>query len=77
MIAVIFDSGDREMSYCMIAVIFDSGDREMSDRHVLKLRDKIIEAYGKAWKETEIDPKTSAILESIHICCKNPDLVSL
>ena len=53
-----------------------SGLREMSEKHQAKLKDKIYEAYGKAWKEEEIDTKTEAIKDKVKICCQNADLVS-
>jgi hypothetical protein len=48
----------------------------MSEKHQAKLKDKIFEAYGKAWKEEEIDSKTDAIKDNVKICCQNADLVS-
>ncbi|XP_045189390.2 transient receptor potential cation channel subfamily M member-like 2 isoform X2 [Mercenaria mercenaria] len=51
------------------------GVREMSEKHQSKLKDKIIEAYGKAWKEEEIEDKVNPIKESVKICCQNADLM--
>lgn len=48
----------------------------MTEKHQNKLRDKIFDAYGKSWKEEEIDQKTEAIKESVQICCQYADLVS-
>ncbi|XP_060575124.1 transient receptor potential cation channel subfamily M member-like 2 isoform X2 [Ruditapes philippinarum] len=52
-----------------------AGVREMSEKHQAKLKDKIFEAYGKAWKEEEIDSKTDAIKDNVKICCQNADLM--
>ena len=54
-----------------------SGWREMKEKHETKLRDKIYEAYGKSWKEEEIDKKTNDITSSVKFCCQNADLVSI
>jgi len=48
----------------------------MTEKHISKLWDKIFDAYGKNWKEHEIDDKTEEILESVKICCQKADLVS-
>lgn len=47
----------------------------MKEKPELKLMDKIYNAYGKNWKDEEIEEKTIAIKESVQICCQNPDLV--
>lgn len=49
----------------------------MREKHELKLMDKIYEAYGKNWKEEEINDKTNAIKEKVQFCCQNSDLVSV
>ena len=49
----------------------------MKEKHETKLRDKIYEAYGKSWKEEEIDKKTNDITSSVKFCCQNADLVSI
>ncbi|XP_052773611.1 transient receptor potential cation channel subfamily M member-like 2 [Mya arenaria] len=54
-----------------------SGEREMSDKHLKKLREKIIDAYGKAWKAMEKETKFTNIKDSVQICCKNPDLMTV
>ncbi|WAR22251.1 TMP2L-like protein [Mya arenaria] len=54
-----------------------SGEREMSDKHLKKLREKIIDAYGKAWKAMEKETKFTGIKDSVQICCKNPDLMTV
>ena len=48
----------------------------MKEKHETKLREKIFDAYGKSWKEAEIDEKTDVIASSVKFCCQNADLVS-
>ena len=48
----------------------------MKEKHELKLMDKIFEAYGKNWKEEEIEKKTNDIKDSVQICCQDPEMVS-
>ena len=47
----------------------------MKEKHELKLMDKIFEAYGKNWKEEEIEKKTNDIKDSVQICCRDPEMV--
>ena len=49
----------------------------MKEKHELKLMDKIFEAYGKNWKEEEIEKKTNDIKDSVQICCQDPEMVIL
>ena len=53
------------------------GWREMKEKHETKLREKIYEAYGKSWKDEEVEGKTDSIASSVKFCCRNADLVSL
>lgn len=53
------------------------GVRTMKEKHELKLMDKIYEAYGKNWKEEEIQKKTNDIKESVQVCCQNSDLLTV
>ena len=47
----------------------------MSLKNINWLKDMIVEAYGKAWKEEEIDKKTLTILDAVQACCQKPELV--
>ena len=53
-----------------------STNRDMSEKHVSKLCEKILDAYGKGWKEEDRETKCTEVLDSIIICCQNSDLVS-
>ncbi|XP_060576682.1 transient receptor potential cation channel subfamily M member-like 2 [Ruditapes philippinarum] len=53
------------------------GIRSMKEKHELKLMDKIFDAYGKNWKDEEIQKKTIDIKESVQICCQNSDLLTV
>ena len=59
-----------------MCVVFSSGQREMKEKHVVKLKEKIVEAYGKNWKAEEIDKKTDDLTSSVKFCCQNTQLVS-
>ena len=48
----------------------------MKEKHELKLMDKIFDAYGKNWKEEEIQKKTNDIIDSVQICCQDPQMVN-
>ncbi|XP_052269751.1 transient receptor potential cation channel subfamily M member 3-like isoform X2 [Dreissena polymorpha] len=54
-----------------------SGAREISEKHLVKLREKIVAAYAKSWKEAEVQERTDSTLESVQKCCKNPDLLTV
>jgi len=49
----------------------------MKEKHELKLMDKIYDAYGKKWEESEINSRTNKIKEKVQFCCENSDLVSI
>ncbi|KAL4232041.1 hypothetical protein ACF0H5_009619 [Mactra antiquata] len=53
------------------------GVRSMKEKHELKLMDKIYEAYGKSWKDEEVQKKTMDIKDSVTICCQNSDLLTV
>ena len=57
-------------------LLYFRGQRIMKEKHELKLMDKIFEAYGKNWKEEEIEKKTNDIKDSVQICCQDPEMVS-
>ena len=48
----------------------------MKEKHETKLREKIFDAYGKSWKDEDIEKKTDDIASSVKFCCQNADLVS-
>ena len=48
----------------------------MKEKHELKLMDKIFDAYGKNWKDEAIQKKTNDIIDSVQICCQDPQMVN-
>ncbi|KAH3733215.1 hypothetical protein DPMN_039640 [Dreissena polymorpha] len=50
---------------------------EISDKHLKKLREKIVTAFAKSWEEAEVQERTDSTLESVQKCCQNPDLLTM